>query len=100
MEQTSWWILETFKLFVLNKSSNEYDKLITSKNNTHIKFLNLDKRISIYVTTFIVNDRTYIVYSYTSMPMNTYVIRDNEANIIVYESAAYAHFVDNIYLID
>jgi hypothetical protein len=91
---------EAFANFVLHKNSSQYDKLIIAKDDEKKKFLRLDDRISIYLTTFILNNKTYVVYSYTSGDKINFFIKENESNIIVYEGNSKSCFIDDMYLID
>lgn len=90
----------SFKAFVLNENSNSYDKLIVDKNDDKNKFLRLDGRVSVNVKTFLINSKTYVVYSYTSRDYRDYYIKENETNKIVYKGSGKSCYVDDLYSID
>ncbi|MEC4048416.1 hypothetical protein OX284_003160 [Flavobacterium sp. SUN046] len=89
-----------FKEFVLQKDSNLYDKLITSRDNPNLKFIRVNKKCEVTVTTFTTNHKSYSVYGYTSMNKINYFVKDNEANTIVYEGDSKSSSLDDIIYID
>lgn len=91
---------DVFKEFVLQKDSNLFDKLITSRDNPNLKFIRVNKKCEVTVTTFTTNHKSYIVYGYTSMNKINYFVKDNEANTIVFEGDSKASSLDDIIYID
>ena len=91
---------EAFKQFVLHPKSHEYEKLVIAKGVENTKLIRLDGRGEITITTFNTNNKTYIVYGYTSQPKKNYVIKDVENNKIVYEGNTNNYVIDGIYAID
>jgi len=91
---------ETFKTFVLHKDSYGYDKYVVVKNDEKTKFLRLDDRVTVYITHFLINKKTYVVYSYTSVSKRNYYIKENESNRVVYEGNSTTYLIDNLYPID
>lgn len=89
-----------FKMFVLNKNSYDYDKYVAARGDSSTKFLRLDNRILVNLKTFPVNNKTYVVYSYTSRDKNNYFIKENESNNIVYEGNSTAVYIAHLYAID
>jgi hypothetical protein len=85
---------------VLHTNSGQYDKLVTVKNDEKTKYLRADGRISLYTTSFSINGKTYIIYSYTSQDRKNYLIKENETNIIVYAGNSNIHLVDGLHLLD
>lgn len=91
---------EAFKKFVLNKNSNQYDKLTVIRDDEKSRFLRLDGRVSLYTKTFTIDNKTYIVYSFTSRDLKNYCIKDNESNTIVYEANSGVYLIDDLYQIE
>jgi len=91
---------ESFKKFVLDRNSYQYEKLAPAKGDETTKYFRLDGRISVYAKAFPINGKTYIVYSYTSMDKRNYVIKENESNTLVYEGSSKSYLVDALYLLD
>jgi hypothetical protein len=91
---------QAFLSFVLNKNSHQYEKLIVSRDNANVKFINSNRTFSMYVTAFNVFSKTFLVYSYKSVAKQNYLIKDQEENKIVYQSEKYAYYVDNLCAID
>ncbi|MEO6670559.1 MAG: hypothetical protein ABIN36_13835 [Ferruginibacter sp.] len=91
---------DAFKAFVVHKNSYNYDKLVQAKNDDKTKYLRLDQRITIYLESFFVNNKTYVVYSFTSSDKNNYLIKEIETNAIVYEGNSTAKYIADLYMID
>ena len=91
---------DAFKTFVQHKSSYEYDKYIVARNDASIKFSYLDGRIYIHLKTFPVNNKTFVVYSYSTQDKKNYIVKELETNSIVYEGNSNCCYVDHIYAID
>lgn len=91
---------DVFKKFVLHPNSNEYDKLIVSKGDERKKFVRLDGWGEVILKTFPANNKTYVVYSYTSRDKKNYFIKENESNRIVYEGNSTIPYIDNLYFLD
>lgn len=91
---------DAFKTFVQHKSSYEYDKYVVARNDASIKFSYLDGRIYIHLKTFPVNNKTFVVYSYSSQDKKNYIVKEIETNSIVYEGNSNCCYVDHIYAID
>lgn len=91
---------QQFKTFVLHKDSYQYDKLIAPKEEGKEKFIRLDGRVSVYLKAFILNNKTFIVYSYTSRDKMNFYIKDEESNTIVYEGDSKSYLIDNLFWLD
>ncbi|MEO8770515.1 MAG: hypothetical protein ABI402_10535 [Ferruginibacter sp.] len=91
---------DAFKAFVALKNSYSYDKLVQAKNDDKTKFIRLDNRVSVNLKSFFLNNKTYVVYSYTSRDKMNYYIKENETNTIVYEGNSTATYIADLYVID
>ena len=91
---------DVFIAFILQKNSNQCDKFITSRDDKNLKFIRASGKCEIYLSTFITNNKSYSVFSYTSMNKINYFVKDDANNTIVYDGDSKASFVDNIMAID
>lgn len=91
---------DAFKAFVNHPHSHEYEKLIVAKGNDRDKFVRLDGRGELHVTTFKTSGKPYLVYGYSAQPKKNYVVKDADSNTIVYEGNTNDYIVDGIYPID
>jgi hypothetical protein len=91
---------QQFKTFVLHKNSYQYDKWITSKEQSTEKFIRLDGRVSVNLKAFIMNHKTFVVYSYTSRDKMNFYIKDEESNTVVYEGDSKSYLIDNLFWLD
>ncbi len=91
---------DVFTRYVVAPNSETYDRLIQSKNEENVYFVNWDNRISVYVTHFKINNKPYAVFSYTSRDKNKYFVKDIMANRIVYEGASNLASVENLIALD
>lgn len=91
---------EVFMEFVLQKNSNQFDKFIISRDDKNLKFIRASGKCEIYLSTFITNNKSYSVFSYTSMNKINYFVKDDTNNTIVYDGDSKSSFVDTIIAID
>lgn len=91
---------EAFKLFVGHQNSYNYDKYIVARNDASTKFFYADSRIYITLKTFVVNAKTYVVFSYSSQDKKNYFIKELESNSVVYEGNSNCCYIDHLYGID
>ncbi len=91
---------EAFSIFVQNQNSHRYEKFVSDRTDEKSKFLRLDGRISLYLSVFLINSKTYHVYSYNSRDKLNYLIKENESNKIVFEGNGTCYLVDQLCRID
>lgn len=91
---------DSFKAFVNNENSyNCYDCRVSSLDE-NIKFFDIDKKTQIVLHTFIVNNKTYVSYSYRSFSKQNYFIKDIEKNFVIYRGNGKTFSVENIFEIE
>ncbi len=91
---------EAFRTFVLDSNSYNYPQFVQAKNDPTTKFLRPDGRIYIHLKTFLVNTKTYVVYSYSSRDKKNYCIKEKESNTIVYEGNSTCCYINKLDIID
>jgi hypothetical protein len=93
-------VIDSFKAVVLHKETHQYDKFIVDRSNINNKFLNLNGSSEITINRFVIDNRIFDVYSFTSFLMKKYYIKDHEKNLIVFEGFDNICYIDNICKID
>lgn len=92
---------DSFKAFVRDSNSYNYPHYVPAKDDPTTKFLRSeDGRIYINLKTFLVNNKTYVVFSYSSRDKKNYCIKENESNTIVYEGNSTCTYIDKLDIID
>ena len=91
---------DAFIQFILHKNSNQCSKFISSANNPDFKFIRASKKCEITLKTFTTDQKSYSVFSYTSMNKINYFIKDDSTNTIVYDGNSKVSTVDSILAID
>lgn len=91
---------DSFKDFVNSEDSYNCYNCRVSSLDKNIKFFEIDKKTQIVLHTFIVNNKTFVSYSYRSFSKQNYFIKDIEKNVVIYQGNGKTFGVENIFEIE
>ena len=89
---------QSFRKFILLNEGTAYPGF--KSESTGRKALNMENKVSIYVTSFLLLGKPYAVYAFRSSISSDYYIKDLSKNKIVYHNNKRIPFVDTVYAID
>lgn len=91
---------QSFEEFVKHNNSGQYEKFRQAQGHSNLRFINAENRVSIYLTSFNIKEKTFEVFGYTCADRRIYMIKDRQSNTVVFAGNNGSYEIDNLDNID
>lgn len=90
----------SFEAFVKNAQSGNYEKFREANGNPKMKFFRANDWVSVYLTTYNIQEKLFEVFGYTCGDRKIYMIKEKQNNQVVFIGRNGSYELDNLAYID